>query len=186
MPSSSPRVAAPDDVAPDDSVVAEPPPLSFDEAPVSADYEPRGATSLDLSDDKPSALGQKAATESGIPGRGILLCSALATAGCAAADYALTGGLTIFFDLWFVVISLVGAMSVVRRDLFTVGVLPPLLMATIAAMIAILEPAVFVTSGSFSESFLTGLAEHAVGLVAGYGAALLVLVCRIPSARTSS
>ena len=116
---------------------------------------------------------------SGIPGRGVVLISALTTAGCAALNLALTGRLTLFFDLCFVVVALNAAMSVLRRNLFTAGVLPPLLFAAVVGAIALAAPEVFIQTGDVSRAFLTGLAEHAGGLVTAYAVALAVVVSRV-------
>ena len=61
-----------------------------------------------------------------MPGRGVIVVTSVATAATAILDFALTGGLSYFFDLTFVVICLVAAMAVRGHDLFTTGVLPPI------------------------------------------------------------
>jgi hypothetical protein len=92
----------------------------------------------------------------------------------------LTGGsLTFFFDLCFVVICLVSTMAVKRADLFTAGVLPPLLYAGVVAVLTVVAPSAFATGAGFSKVFLTGLADHAVGLVSGYAIALLTVATRV-------
>ena len=68
-------------------------------------------------------------------------------------DFALTGGLSMFFDLWFVVICLVGAMAVRRQDLFTAGVLAPLLFGGLIAVISLVAPATFSEVGGFGKVF---------------------------------
>jgi hypothetical protein len=115
----------------------------------------------------------------GMPGRGVVLVTALATAGTAALDFALTGGLSYFFDLTFVVICLVAAMAVRGHDLFTSGVLPPIAFGATIGVIALTSPATFVAAGSgVSEVFLTGLTSHAGALVFGYGTALITVAGR--------
>jgi hypothetical protein len=115
----------------------------------------------------------------GMPGRGVILLTAFLAGGCAALDFALTGSLTIFFDLCFVVICLVATMAVRRHDVFTTGVLPPLVFAAVIAGVAVIAPTTFVATGALSEVFLTGLTQHAGALVAGYGVALLTVAGRI-------
>lgn len=127
--------------------------------------------------------GTEYVTTPGIPGRGVVLLTAMAAGGCAALDFALTGGLTIFFDLCFVVICLVAAMAVRRHDVFAAGVLPPLVFAGVIATIALLRPTVFIADGDLSKVFLTGLAAHADALVAGYAVALLTVGGRVASSR---
>lgn len=123
------------------------------------------------------------ATSPGLPGRGVVVASTLATAGVAGLDFALTGGLSIFFDLCFVVIGLVGAMAVCRHDLFTTGVLIPLVFAATIATIALAAPETLTTAGGFSKAFLTGLAAHAGPLVAAYAVALAVVFGRAAATR---
>ena len=53
-----------------------------------------------------------------------------------------------FFDLCFVVVCLVGAMAVRRHDLFTAGVLPPLVFAAVIAVVSVLAPPTFVTAAA--------------------------------------
>jgi len=153
----------------------EPNPPDF-AAPQTAASAAAGTDTSDAQDDIPAQLYSSAP---GIPARGVVLVSALATVGCAGLNLALTGRLTIFFDLCFVVVALTSAMSVLRRDLFTVGVLPPLLFAAVVGGVALTAPETFVATGTTSKAFLTGLAAHAVGLVAAYGVALAVVICRV-------
>ncbi|MEJ7691337.1 MAG: DUF6542 domain-containing protein [Nocardioidaceae bacterium] len=119
----------------------------------------------------------------GLPGRGAIVVTALVAGGCAALDFALTGHLSIFFDLCFVVIGLVSAMAVRRHDLFTAGVLPPIVFAAVIATVAIAAPATLAPDGGLSKAFMTGLAGHAAALVTGYGVALLTIGGRVLSTR---
>ncbi len=136
-----------------------------------------------VTDHQAADRGTEYVTTPGIPGRGVVLLTAMAAGGCAALDFALTGGLTIFFDLCFVVICLVAAMAVRRHDVFAAGVLPPLVFAGVIATIALLRPTVFIADGDLSKVFLTGLAAHADALVAGYAVALLTVGGRVASSR---
>jgi hypothetical protein len=115
----------------------------------------------------------------GIPGRGVIVVSSAAAGLAVLTDFALTGGLSMYFDLWFVVICLVGAMAVRRGDLFTTGVLAPLLFGGLIAVISVVAPATFAASGGFGTVFPTGLTEHANALIAGYGVALFTVACRL-------
>jgi hypothetical protein len=56
-----------------------------------------------------------------------------AVSATAALNVALRRGFTLFFDLCFVAVCLVAAMAVSQRDLFTTGVLPPLLLSAVIA-----------------------------------------------------
>ncbi len=123
----------------------------------------------------------------GLSGRGLVVSTALAAGSCAVLDMLLTAGrITFFFDLCFVVICLVATMAVRREDLFTAGVLPPLLFAAVIAAIAIGVPHAFESAPGVNKVFLSGLASHTTGLVGGYGVALLAVAARMiasPSSR---
>lgn len=120
----------------------------------------------------------------GLPSRGLVALSAAAAAACVVLDLWLTSGrLTFFFDLSFVVVCLVAAMSVRPSDLFTAGVLPPLLFAGVIAVVSLAAPAAFQPAVGVDKVFLTGLATHAFGLVAGYAVALLTLAARAAAPR---
>jgi hypothetical protein len=144
--------------------------------------EPTGSVADDEYDNEPSRVGEYTAMP-GIPGRGVCLLTILAAGGCALADLALTRGITLFFDLCFVTICLVAAMSVRRRDLFTTGVMPPLIFAAVVGVVAALSPGTFVAFGGASKAFMAGLAQHAPGLVAGYAVALLTVGGRVSASR---
>jgi hypothetical protein len=122
----------------------------------------------------------------GMPARGIIMTSAAAALGCAGLDFALTGRLSMFFDLCFIVVCLVGAMAVRRRDLFTTGVLAPLVFAGVIGVVAVLSPETFVAQGGISKVFLTGLADHAGALVAGYAVALATVAARVSARRPAA
>jgi hypothetical protein len=114
----------------------------------------------------------------GVPARGVIAATLVATAAVAALDVALVSQLTFFFDVCFVVVCLVAAMAVRRHDLFTAAVLPPLAFAVVIAAVAVLTPEAILPTESLSKVFMTGLAAHAGGLVAGYGVALLTVAAR--------
>ncbi|MDX6310409.1 MAG: hypothetical protein QOI06_3455 [Nocardioidaceae bacterium] len=117
---------------------------------------------------------------SGLSGRGAVAVSAATAGVCVGLDLVLTDGrLTFFFDLCFVVICLVAAMAVRRSDLFTAGVLPPLLYAAVIAVLSVVAPHAFQSAPGVNKVFLTGLANHAPGLVFGYAAALTAVGARL-------
>jgi Domain of unknown function (DUF6542) len=142
-----------------------------------------GATQLHAeTDTEPGRVGEYTAMP-GIPGRGVCLLTLVTLGGCAAVDLALTRGITMFFDLCFVTVCLVASMSVRRRDLFTTGVLPPLVFAAVVGVVAVLSPGTFVQFGGAFKAFMTGLAAHASGLVAGYAVALVTVGSRVGASR---
>jgi Domain of unknown function (DUF6542) len=146
------------------------------------DRDPTGSLADDEFDNDPSRVGEYTAMP-GIPGRGVCLLTIVAAGSCAVLDLALTRGITLFFDLCFVTICLVAALSVRRRDLFTTGVMPPLIFAAVVGVVAALSPGTFVAFGGASKAFMTGLAQHAPGLVAGYAVALLTVGSRVSASR---
>jgi hypothetical protein len=119
----------------------------------------------------------------GIPGRGVCMLSLVAVGVCAGLDLALTSAITMFFDLCFVTVCLVASMAVRRRDLFTTGVLPPLLFAAVMGIVAVSSPETFVQVGGAFKAFMTGLAVHAPALVAGYAVALISVGSRVSASR---
>jgi hypothetical protein len=121
----------------------------------------------------------------GIPGRGVVIVATLATVLCVGLDLVVTRGVTYFFDLCFVVICLVSSMAIRRRDLFTAGVLPPLVFGLVVAAVTVRSPAAFVAGAGWTEVFLTGLAAHAGALVAGYAVALATVGARLTANRGS-
>ena len=102
-----------------------------------------------------------------------------------AVDLALTQRLSLFFDLWFVLIGLSAAMVVRRRGLFAVGVLPPLLMGGVVAVLALLVPSSLTTSHlAFVSTWLTGLAHHGASLVVTHGVVLVIVGLRASPQRS--
>jgi hypothetical protein len=134
-------------------------------------------------DPSPTTVATEYGAPAGTPARGVIVLSAAATGLCAAIDCGLSGTLTMFFDLCFITICLVGAMSIRRHDLFTAGVLAPLVFAAAVFAVAVGGGDAFVASGSLSKAFFTGLAAHAAALVCGYGVALGVVGGRVATAR---
>lgn len=113
------------------------------------------------------------------PGRQVAALSTLAACGLAGLNLALTGRLSLFFDLSYVVVCLVAAFAVRPRDFFAVGVLPPLLMLGVVTLLALVaRGAVAEEVDSLVQAVVSGLAHHAGALVAGYGLALTVLALR--------
>lgn len=120
----------------------------------------------------------------GLSGRSLVVASATGAAGIVVLDLWLTsGGLTFFFDLCFVVLCLVAAMSVRASDLFTAGVLPPLLFAGVIAVVSLVSPGAFESGTGVDHVFLTGLATHAAGLVAAYAVTLATIAARTLATR---
>jgi hypothetical protein len=101
------------------------------------------------------------------------------TAALAAFDLALTGRLSQFFDLCFVLAGLTPALVVRRQGLFAVGVLPPLLLGGVVAVVAALAPTALTTTHlAFVSTWLTGLAHHGATLVATHLIVLAIVGLR--------
>jgi hypothetical protein len=138
----------------------------------------------DAVDDAEPAHAVEYGTAPGLSGRGVIVASLLASVLCAAADCAMTGTLTMFFDLCFITVCLVGAMGVRREDLFTTSVLAPLALAAVVFLVSVGVPDAF-GPGGLSRVFFVGLAAHAGALVCGYGVALAVVGGRVAAGRSS-
>jgi hypothetical protein len=103
----------------------------------------------------------------------------VATTAVAALDLALTARLSMFFDLCFILVSLSAALAVRDRGLYAVGVLPPLLLGAVVAVVAVLSPAALTaTHLAFVSTWLTGLAHHGVALASAHVVVLAVVGLR--------
>ena len=96
-----------------------------------------------------------------------------------ALDIGLVGQLSLFFDLCFVVLCLGLALAVRPDDFFTVGVLPPLIMVAVFALLGAVSPATVAhPEDSVVQAVVTGVATHSGALVAGYALCLGTLALR--------
>jgi hypothetical protein len=101
------------------------------------------------------------------------------TASAVAFDMTLTGRLSMFFDLCFVLVGLSAALLVRRQGLFAVGVLPPLLLGAVAAVLAGSAPGALTASHlAFVSTWLTGLAHHGGALAATHLVVLAIVGLR--------
>ncbi len=113
------------------------------------------------------------------PGRLVTGASAAALLVLTLLDLAIFGTLNLFFDAAFVVVCVVAALTVRPRDFFAIGVLPPLLMAGTASLLAIVaRSAVADPRDGFLQAVVSGLAHHAGALVVGYALTLGILALR--------
>lgn len=112
--------------------------------------------------------------------------SVLATLAVGALNVGLVEELSLFYDLTFVVICLVAALGVHPRDFFPVGVLPPLLMLAVVAVLAAIDTSwVAEPTDGLVQAVVSGLAHHAGALIAGLGLVLGVLALRQVALRNS-
>ena len=109
------------------------------------------------------------------PGRQVVALGAALALTAVAVDLALVGRVSLFFDLCFIAVSLGLALVVRRADFFVVGVLPPLLMVGVFALLGLTRPAVIAhPEDGVVQAVVSGLSHHSGALVVGY---LLCLGC---------
>lgn len=102
-----------------------------------------------------------------------------ATAAVASADVALTARLSMFFDLCFILVCLWAALVVRRRGLYAAGVLPPLLLGAVVAVLALRFPSAVTSSDlTFVSTWLTGLTLHGGALAAAHLVVLVIVGLR--------
>jgi hypothetical protein len=113
------------------------------------------------------------------PGRQVVALGLALTLTVVALDVGVSGRVGIFFDVAFVVVCLAAALLVRPDDFFTVGVLPPLVMLAVFALIAASRPGALAhPDDSIVQAVVSGLSHHAVALGVGYGACLVCLAIR--------
>lgn len=113
------------------------------------------------------------------PGRRVVLAAVLVLALAVGIDLLLGDELGTFFDACFVLVCTGAALAVRPRDFFTVGVLPPLLLAVTVGALAVLDPGAIARADDVVvQAFVSGLAHHALPLVVGYALTLTVLGLR--------
>jgi hypothetical protein len=94
-------------------------------------------------------------------------------------DVGMRGEVDLFFDVAFVAVCLTVAILVRPEDFFTAGVLPPLVMLVVFALVAVSHPhALGARDAGFVATVVGGLAQHAVALGIGYAGCLLCLAIR--------
>ena len=113
------------------------------------------------------------------PGRQAVALGIAVALSVVAFDVLLVGELSFFFDLSFVVLCLGLALVVRPDDFFTVGVLPPLIMVGLFALLGIVSPAAVAhPDDGVVQAVVTGLAHHSGALVSGYVLCLATLALR--------
>lgn len=113
------------------------------------------------------------------PGRQVVALGLAATLTVVAIDLLLTGGVGILFDLAFVALAIALALVVRPRDFYTVGVLPPLLMVSVFALLAATRPsAIAHPDDGIVQALVSALSSHALALAVGYCLCLACLAVR--------
>jgi hypothetical protein len=100
-------------------------------------------------------------------GRAVVALGAAVALSAIAVNLAMVGRVSMFFDLWFVLICLGLALLVHPRDFFTVGVLAAGRPEAIAS-----------PRDGIVQAVVSGLAHHSVALIAGYALCLVTLLVR--------
>ncbi len=113
------------------------------------------------------------------PGRQVVVLGIASALTIVAIDVLLVGELSFFFDLCFIVLCLALALVVEPRDFYTVGVLPPLMMLAVFALLGAVAPAAIADQeDGLVQAVASGLAHHSGALVAGYAVCLTTLALR--------
>ncbi|GAB3255115.1 hypothetical protein GCM10027448_22790 [Nocardioides dilutus] len=96
-----------------------------------------------------------------------------------ALDLARADRVTSLFDVAFVLVCVALALLVRPQDFFTVGVLPPLIMAAVFVLVGLTNPAAIAhPDDGLVQAVVSGLSTHAVALGVGYGLCLGCLAVR--------
>lgn len=107
------------------------------------------------------------------PGHQVAVLGVALTLTAVAIDVVLVGRLSIFFDLCFIASCLALAALVRRRDLFTVALLPPLLMLGVFTFLALVaRDTVADPRDNLVQAVVSGLAHHSTALFVGYALCL--------------
>ena len=113
------------------------------------------------------------------PGRQVVALGLALALTVVALDVGIGGRVGLFFDVAFVAVCLAAALLVRPDDFFTVGVLPPLIMLTVFALVAASRPVALARADDdLVQAVVTGLSHHAVALGLGYALCLLCLAVR--------
>jgi hypothetical protein len=113
------------------------------------------------------------------PGRQVVALGLALALTAAVVDVLLTGSITWLFDVCFVLLSVALALLVAPRDLFTVGVLPPLIMLVVFVLVALADTdALAHRDDGAAQAVVSGLAHHSLALCLGYGLCLVLLAQR--------
>lgn len=120
------------------------------------------------------------------PGRLVRTLTATVLLAVALGDTVTFDRLTLLFDLAFVLTCVAAALAVRPRDFFMIGVLPPLSMLVIVAILATFERTAVAEPGDgLVQATVSGLAHHAGALVVGYALTLAILALRQVAARNA-
>lgn len=112
-------------------------------------------------------------------GRHVVALGAAITLTVTFLDLLFDERIGLLFDVTFAVLSLALALLVQPRDFFVVGVLPPLIMLGVFALLALTQPqAIAHRDDGFVQAVASGLGHHAISLFIGYALCLGCLAMR--------
>lgn len=127
----------------------------------------------------PELTGRTLWEEGREPGRQMIALAVALALSAVVLDVWLGDDLGLLFDLCFVALCVTIALRVRPGDFFTVGVLPPLLMLGVLALLDVTRSEVLGhPEDGLVQSVVTGLAAHSGALGAGYALCLTVLAIR--------
>ena len=113
------------------------------------------------------------------PGRQVVALGVAIALSAALLDLVVNGAITWLFDVVFVLTCAALAVLVRHRDLFTVGVLPPLLMLGVFVLVALADTGALAhPDDAVVQAVVSGLAHHSVALCVGYALSLGLLAQR--------
>ena len=113
------------------------------------------------------------------PGYQVVALGLAVALSVTALDLARADRVTSLFDVVFVLVCVALALLVRPEDFFTVGVLPPLIMAAVFVLVALAKPAAIADPGDgLVQAAVSGLSTHAVALGIGYALCLVCLAVR--------
>ena len=113
------------------------------------------------------------------PGRQVVALGLALALTAVVLDQALLGHVGLFFDVCYVLTCVAMALAVRPRDFFTIGVLPPLLLVVVFALVGGARPEVIADAGDgIIQAVVSGLGHHAGALVTGYALCLAILAVR--------
>ena len=113
------------------------------------------------------------------PGRQVVALGLALALTAVVLDQALIGQVGVLFDVCFVLLCIGTALAVHPRDFFTVGVLPPMIMVGVFALLGATKPDVIADPGDgVIQAVVSGLSHHAGALVTGYLLCLATLAVR--------
>ena len=123
------------------------------------------------------------------PGYQVVALGLAAALTIVALDLWRAHEVTHLFDVVFVLTCVAVALLVRPQDFFTVGVLPPLIMATVFLLVALTDPgAIAHRDDGLVQAVVSGLSNHAEALGLGYALCLGCLAVRrrfLPDDETS-